>query len=42
VEFSHYRLFKSKQQDLLLVKDSPGGLSPASALGSDKARDESE
>lgn len=42
VELSHYRLSKIKQQDLLLVKDGPGGLSPASALGSGKARDKKE
>ncbi len=42
VELSHYRLSKLKQQDLLLVRDSQQGLSPASALGSHKARDKQE
>src|SRR5690606_25185791 len=42
VELTHYRLSKLKQQDLLLVKETPGGLSPASALGSGQARDKKE
>src|SRR5690606_34816795 len=37
-----YRVSKLNQQGLLLVKEAPGGLSPASALGSGKARDKKE
>lgn len=42
VELSHYRLSKIKQADLLLVKDSGGGLDPASAYGTRKGRDKKE
>ncbi|MEZ4231678.1 MAG: DEAD/DEAH box helicase family protein [Polyangiaceae bacterium] len=42
VELSHYRLSKLRQQDLLLVRDSQQGLSPASAVGTRKARDKKE
>lgn len=42
VELSHYRLSKLRQQDLLLVKDSVGGLEPGAAIGYGKARDKQE
>ena len=42
VELSHYRLSKIRQQDLRLVKDGEAGLSPASALGTGKARSKKE
>ena len=42
VELSHYRLSKLRQQDLLLVRDNQQGLSPASAVGTRKARDKQE
>src|SRR5690606_29106518 len=42
VQLSHYRLSKLKQQDLMLVRDSQQGLSPASSVGTGKARNKQE
>lgn len=42
VELSHYRLSKLKQQDLLLLRDAPGGLTPGAAIGYGKAKDKHE
>jgi type I restriction enzyme R subunit len=42
VELSHYRLSKTKQQDLRLVKEGAIGLSPAGALGTGRPRTKEE
>ncbi|MEZ4676100.1 MAG: type I restriction endonuclease [Caldilineaceae bacterium] len=42
VELSHYRLSKTKQQDLRLVKEGATGLSPAGALGTGRPRNKEE
>ena len=43
VQLSHYRLSMIKQQDLLMVKeDPPGGLKPATGIGTGKPRNKEE
>ena len=43
VQLSHYRLSMIKQQDLLMVKeDPPGGLAPATGIGTGKPRNKEE
>ncbi len=42
VELSHYRLSKIRQQDLMMVKEGHGGLSPATELGSGTPRSKEE
>ena len=42
VELSHYRLSKTKQQDLRLVQEGATGLSPAGALGTGRPHTKEE
>ena len=42
VKLSHYRLSKIKQQDLNLVRDGDGGLSPSASVGTGKAKSKEE